>query len=157
VPPLRHRKEDIPLLAEYVLGKTSPPVRLSQEAGELLLTYSWPGNVRELLNTLERAAVMADEVILPTHLPSPIICRSLPDTLGKQKSSEEVLSLDDHLREMEKGMIMMALTRARGVQVRAAQLLGISPRSLWHRVKKYGIDPGTIKKLQILVLNLLNL
>ena len=151
VPPLRNRKQDIPLLAEYFLGKTLTPPALSPAARELLLAYSWPGNVRELQNTLERAAVMADNSILPAHLPPQIAGRLSPDACGRQElSSSSVLSVDDRLLEMEKGLIIEALKRAGGVQVKAAQLLGISPRSLWHRVKKHGVDTGALKNLQIL-------
>jgi transcriptional regulator with GAF, ATPase, and Fis domain len=151
LPSLRNRKEDIPLLAEYFLGKTSNSANLSPAASEVLLSYSWPGNVRELQNTLERAAVMAEDVILPAHLPLQITGRLLPGSRGKQElSEEEMSSIDDRLREMERGMIIEALKKAGGVQVKAAQLLGISPRSLLHRVKKHSIDTGALKKLQIL-------
>jgi transcriptional regulator with GAF, ATPase, and Fis domain len=150
VPPLRNRKEDIPLLAEHFLGKASNPVTLSPAARELLLAYSWPGNVRELQNTLERAAVMADDLIQPEHFPLQISGEVLGHSFEKQELSEKLPSIDDHLREMEKRMIIEALMRAGGVQVKAAQLLGINPRSLWHRVKKLGIDTGPFKKLQVL-------
>jgi transcriptional regulator with GAF, ATPase, and Fis domain len=148
LPPLRNRKEDIPMLAEYFLGRASDPPRLSPAASELLLAYSWPGNVRELQNSLERAAVMAEDVVLPAHLPLQMAGGILPGAVGNEGSSEDIPSLDDRLREMEKGMIIKALRKAGGVQVKAAQLLGISPRSLWHRVKKHSIDTGALKGLQ---------
>ena len=91
---------------------------------------------------------MADDVVLPAHLPLQITGGILPGALGNQESSEEILSIDDRLREREKGMTVEALKMAGGVQVKAAQLLGISPRSLWHRVKKHSIDPGSLKGLQ---------
>jgi transcriptional regulator with GAF, ATPase, and Fis domain len=145
LPPLRNRKEDIPLLADYFLRKASDPTKLSPAALELLLAYSWPGNVRELQNTLERAVVMAEDLILPVHLPLQMTGKILADSNIKQGLPKETDSIDDRLREMEKGMIIDALRRTGGVQVKAAQLLGISPRSLWHRVKKHGLDPGTLK------------
>ncbi|HQN18634.1 MAG TPA: sigma 54-interacting transcriptional regulator [Syntrophobacteraceae bacterium] len=148
LPPLRDRKEDIPLLADYFLGRTSDAVGLSPEASELLLAYSWPGNVRELQNALERAAVMADSMIRPSHLPSVITSGSLMDDLEKRALPEGELSIDDRLRGIERGIILEALRRAGGVQVKAAQLLGISPRSLWHRVKKLEIDIGAFKELE---------
>ena len=148
VPPLRNRKQDIPLLAEYFLEKPSTR-SFHRQPTKLLLAYSWPGNVRELQNTLERAAVMADDEVLPAHLPFQItVCKSFSGPSGKDERSGSLFALDDRLREMEKGMIIEALKRAGGVQVKAAQLLGISPRSLWHRVKKYGVDTGALKKLQ---------
>jgi transcriptional regulator with GAF, ATPase, and Fis domain len=148
LPPLRNRKEDIPLLADYFLRKVSDPAKISPAALELLFAHSWPGNVRELQNTLERAVVMVEDLILPVHLPLEIAGRILTESNMKQGLSKETDSIDDRLREMEKGMIMDALRRAGGVQVKAAQLLGISPRSLWHRVKKHGLDPGALKNLQ---------
>lgn len=152
LPALRNRKEDIPLLTRYFLERLSSSVTLSETAGELLVAYSWPGNVRELQNTLERAAVMADDQILPAHLPQALRATgsSLEGASGRQESPGCNSSLDARLQEMEKGLIIEALRRAGGVQVKAAQFLGISPRSLWHRVKKYAIDTGHLKKLQIL-------
>jgi transcriptional regulator with PAS, ATPase and Fis domain len=142
LPSLRERREDIPLLTEYFLGKMDKSVEVSQKVMKLLLSYGWPGNIRELQNVIERAAVMAEEGSIETgHLPaglageSPVTARGMDDTLP----------LDDRLGEIEKGMIIEALTRSGGIQARAAQILGINQRSLWHRIKKYNIDPSTFK------------
>ena len=139
VPPLRDRKEDIPLLAEHFLQNAPKSAQLSASALDLLMGYPWPGNVRELQNALTRAAVVCDGVIEPGHLP--------PDLAGglTSVSVPDEAGLDDRLKEMEKGMIVEALRQTNGVQVRAAKKLGINERSLWHRIKKYGIDVSAFK------------
>ena len=144
LPPLRERREDIPLLAEYFLSRASKPVKISSAALQSLIGYSWPGNVRELQNTIERAAVMAENGLIQIHhIPNQITggvvgqaVNELPDTA----------SIDDRLQEIERKMIIAALIRADGIQVKAAQILGIKERSLWHRIKKYDIDVMAIKK-----------
>jgi transcriptional regulator with PAS, ATPase and Fis domain len=90
---------------------------------------------------IERAAVFADKTIEATHLPASLTTE-LPSVDGV---FEHAGSLDERLDEIEKGMIIEALRRAGGIQARAAQLLGINPRSLWHRIKKYRIDVATLK------------
>jgi transcriptional regulator with PAS, ATPase and Fis domain len=111
---------------------------------QLLMGFHWPGNVRELKNVIERAAVMAEEgVIEPQHLPSQISGGLVGQAM---QEVPEQANLDDRMAEIEKRFIIDALTRADGVQVKAAQILGIKERSLWHRVKKYNIDVTTIKK-----------
>lgn len=147
LPPLRVRPEDIPLLATHFLERFGPGLTISTEALQLLMAYSWPGNVRELRNTLERAAVLAGEqgVVLGEHLPAQVRLvatsepqlPSLPETRAK--------NLDERLEEIEKSLIIAALIKTHGVQVRAADILGIKERSLWHRVKKFGLDPTSYK------------
>ena len=144
MPPLRERREDIPFLAEYFIGRSGRPVRISPPALQCLIGYSWPGNVRELQNTMERAAVMADNgLIEPRHIPPQITGGVVGQTMSELP---DAATIDDKLQEIEKRMIIDALLRADGVQVKAAQFLGIKERSLWHRVKKYGIDVTAIKK-----------
>ncbi|MFQ5827580.1 MAG: sigma-54-dependent transcriptional regulator [Candidatus Methylomirabilia bacterium] len=146
LPPLRERVGDIPLLVERFLQEIADTedrnVRgLSGEAMERLMAYFWPGNVRELRNCIERAAIMAEgELIqkedLPLHLHP-----SAPAT----ESSAAAGSLDERLAALERERIIEALREARGVQAVAAKRLGINERSLWYRVKKYGIDPERFK------------
>ncbi len=143
LPPLRERREDIPLLAMNFLVKyrqgTKRPLRgVSPEGMELLLRYDWPGNVRELENAVERAVAMESSEILTAE--------SLPDKLrgGKPDAGEEgqrsPLDLDATTARVEKEMLEDALRRRGGVQVRAAELLGISLRSFRYRAKKYGVE-----------------
>jgi transcriptional regulator with GAF, ATPase, and Fis domain len=142
LPALRERREDIPLLTEYFLEKMDKSVEVSQKVMKLLLSYGWPGNIRELQNVVERAAVMAEEGSIETgHLPAGLAGAS-PVTA---QVMDDALPLDDRLTEIEKGMILEALTRAGGIQARAAQILGINQRSLWHRIKKFNIDVSSLK------------
>jgi len=144
LPPLRERREDIPILAEYFLSKASKPVKISSAALQSLIGYTWPGNIRELQNTIERAAVMAENGIIQVyHIPPQITGGVVGQAVNELP---ETATIDDRLQEIEKKMIIDALIRADGIQVRAAQILGIKERSLWHRIKKYDIDVATIKK-----------
>jgi len=144
IPALRERSEDIPLLVENFLNNYCPHISITDSALQALMTYPWPGNVRELQNTLERAAIMASDkgIIDTAHLPAEIT-----GGLGSPiiPSSAENISLDEKLAHIEKDLIIEALRQTRGVQKKAAELLGIKARSLWHRIKKYGID---VKKLK---------
>jgi transcriptional regulator with GAF, ATPase, and Fis domain len=144
LPPLRERREDIPFLIEHFLEKSGKDLTVSHRAMQLILGYGWPGNIRELQNVIERAAVFADKTIEAAHLPAALTA----ELSSVDGGSEHAGSLDERLGEIERGMIIEAITRAGGVQARAAQLLGINPRSLWHRIKKYRIDVSTLKKLQ---------
>jgi len=149
LPPLRERKEDIPLLADYLLQNAPKKVAISSMALQMLVAFSWPGNIRELKNTIESASVIAENgTIEPAHLPAKIA-----GTFDQnQKMSVKItanISLDERLREIEKNMIIDALKKTGGVQVRATELLGINQRSLWHRIKKHGIDVKSIKSYDL--------
>ncbi|MEW6217971.1 MAG: sigma-54 dependent transcriptional regulator [Thermodesulfobacteriota bacterium] len=145
VPPLRERRrDDIPILVEHFLAQAPRPARLDDGALQALVNYSWPGNVRELKNTVERASLICEEgLITLAHLP-PAMVQAAPAPAAAGEADPGA-SLDARLGALEKGMIIEALKRTGGVQVRAAALLGINQRSLWHRVKKYGIDVAALK------------
>jgi len=145
LPQLRERRGDIPFLFERFLEQTEKEIVVSQKAMQILLGYGWPGNIRELQNVIERAAVIAEGSIEPGHLPTTLFNEMPGSITGGTDGSR---SMDDRLAEIEKDMIMEALSRAGGVQARAAAILGINQRSLWHRVKKYEIDTASFKKLQ---------
>ena len=145
LPPLRER-EDITALADYFLKNASRAIKISPEAMDRLREYPWPGNVRELQSAIERAALIAESgIIEASHLPVNIV-----DSDDMKPSAEltEGESIDDQLKRYERRMIIRALLRADGKQIRAAQLLGIKERSLWHRVRKYEIDVSALKKRQ---------
>ncbi len=138
MPPLRERRDDIPLLVEHFIRKFNPSaaVRVSPDALAALTAYGWPGNVRELENVIERASVLkrGDTVTLA----------ELPDKLKKEKASVEniVLNLPDEgisLEELEKNLIIKALEKYKGNQTRAAEYLGITRPTLIYRMEKYGI------------------
>jgi transcriptional regulator with GAF, ATPase, and Fis domain len=148
LPPLRERKEDIPVLVQHFLEQMANPVTLSPQSLQILMAYSWPGNVRELQNTLERAAVLTDTgSIDPPQLPDQVT-GVIPNHVLQNPESLLSRPIDERLDDVEKGLIIEALSRSGGVQVKAAELLGINQRSLWHRIKKLGIDVETLKHQQ---------
>ncbi len=145
IPSLNERKEDIPLLVERFLEKTPKPAKIYSTAIQMLMNYEWPGNVRELQNTMERAAVMCEKGIIEVeHLPENLRA-GFPDNEIKDPETFESMSIDEKLTEFEKGLIGEALRETGGVQIRAADMLGINQRSLWHRIKKYDIDAASYK------------
>src|SRR5207248_1704983 len=147
LPPLRDRREDIPLLAEHFLAKYAEQMDkniagISHEAMELLLHHDWPGNIRQLENALERAvALETTPTILPDSLPAAIrgeLSKS-PAIPTVETLPESGFDLEAHVQEVERGYIAEALRRAGGVQVKAADLLGMSFRSFRYYVKKYNV------------------
>jgi transcriptional regulator with PAS, ATPase and Fis domain len=148
-PPLRERKEDIPVLVDHFLKRMPKPIEISSVALQMLMAYAWPGNIRELKNTIESAAVIAENgYIEPAQLPSKIAAGfGGPDAADYKLASS--LSLDDRLQEIERSIIVDALTKTGGVQTRATELLGINQRSLWHRIKKLNIDVKGTKNIEI--------
>jgi len=145
LPPLRERKEDIPLLVDYLLQNAPKQVAISSNILQMLVAFSWPGNIRELKNTLESASVIAEKgTIEPAHLPVKITGAFDHNHLTSANKATNI-SLDERLNEIEKSMIIEALKKTGGVQVRATELLGITQRSLWHRIKKHGIDVKGMK------------
>ncbi|MDH3253783.1 MAG: sigma-54 dependent transcriptional regulator [Acidobacteriota bacterium] len=145
LPPLRRRREDIPLLVEYFIKKYSAELgvgakRISQEAMRRLESYAWPGNVRELENVIERALALASS----DH----ITADEIPDYLrGKSASRkdwaelpEDGIDLESHLEGIRRELMAEALERSEGVQTRAAELLGITFRSFRYYAKKVGLS-----------------
>jgi DNA-binding NtrC family response regulator len=138
VPPLRERREDIPLLVEHALAslRARAPGRdrlaCSPFAMRLLRAHDWPGNVRQLLAVLERAAIHADfERIGAQHLPDEI--RTAPD--GRQAPRYRAASAGDG----ERAAILAALEASGGVLSRCAELLGMGRTTLWRKLRAYGI------------------
>jgi two-component system, NtrC family, response regulator PilR len=139
-PPLRERREDIPLLAEHFTLRFARQMgkgvaKVSQEAMQLLRAFSWPGNVRQLENVIERAvALETTEAVLPERL---------PDSIRSPQRSEPLpaigngFSLDDFMLSVEARLLNEALERAAGDRAQAAQLLGISSRSLRYLIQKH--------------------
>jgi DNA-binding NtrC family response regulator len=146
VPPLRDRKDDIPLLARHYLSQFATRFKkktvksLAPETEELLRSYLWPGNIRELRNLVERLVVLESaEMLLPEHLPNWLMGPSsvishAPD--GKFTLPESGISLD----ELEKDLILQALERTKNNKAQAAKLLKISYDTLRYQVKKFGLE-----------------
>jgi DNA-binding NtrC family response regulator len=101
-----------------------------------------------LQNILERAAVLTDSgIIAPPHL-AVHISGAVPAQVYQNPEATQAKSIDERIDEVEKGLIIEALSRSGGVQVKAAEFLGINQRSLWHRIKKLGIDVDSLKNQQ---------
>jgi transcriptional regulator with PAS, ATPase and Fis domain len=138
LPPLRDRREDIPLLAETFLDEFSqvhrrPSKRISREALRLLVSYDWPGNVRELRNVMERLTVtVQDDTILPAHLPAGVQFKGTT-------SKVVTLPLGRPMREIEREVIRRTLQEITSHREKAASILGISPRALHYKLKRYGL------------------
>lgn len=140
LPALRERSEDIPMLAAHFLATLSetvgkPVSGFSPAALSAMSAHSWPGNIRELHNCVERALIVAKNPVIDVQ--------DLPRDLfeGQRRSGGDALprDLDAELERIERDFILEALRRSNGVQVKAARMLGIAERSLWHRIKKLGI------------------
>lgn len=143
IPALRERKEDIILIANYFLESLPGMPRLSNSSLQKIIGYSWPGNVRELKNVLEHASILSEKGIIDTqHLPA-LAGKDMPDV-----NLDAGMSIDDRLNLLEKEIIIEALKKTGGIQVKAAGILKINQRSLWHRIKKLQIDVESIKNLQ---------
>jgi Nif-specific regulatory protein len=143
LPPLRERKDDIMLLADFFLEKFEKEnnkhiSRISTPAIEMLTRYHWPGNVRELENCIERAVLLCDsDVIRSEHLPPSLQMADKSIPSGKQ-------SMPEITANMEKELIIDSLKRCSGKQRNAALDLGITERILGYKIKKYGIAPRYI-------------
>lgn len=153
LPPLRQRKDDIPLLVNFILKRKvsgeNPPV-ITPEVMQLLMDYHYPGNVRELENILERAVVFGGEVLLAEHLPE-VLKDPEADPAFKEKTKgfeTEIIidenldfpvKLDDMLADIERRYLEVALLQSKGIKKKAAALLGINFRSFRYRLQKFGI------------------
>ena len=141
VPPLRERKEDIPILAEHFAesfckAQGMAPLAIPRETMDFIKEYSWPGNIRELKNAIEAAIVVSnDGVLTPDDLQ--VAPASKPG-----KARQEAMSLD----ESEKLAIIRALEKSNWVQKDAAPLLGVSRRALNYKIQKYAIEIPTRRK-----------
>jgi transcriptional regulator with GAF, ATPase, and Fis domain len=149
LPPLRERKEDIPVLVDHFLKQLPKPIEISSVALQMLMAYSWPGNIRELKNVVESSAVIAENnYIEPAQLPAKVTAGFGAADSSAERRLPANLTLDERLREVERGIIVEALTKTGGVQARASELLGINQRSLWHRIKKLNIDAKSTKNVE---------
>jgi len=147
LPPLRDRKDDIPLLTQHFLNKygednRKPALELAPEALDLIGAYDWPGNVRELENVIERAVVLtsAQKIgadLIPEHVRKP----STPQLPPQFVVPPEGISFKDVITDFEKRLIESTLEAAGGVQKRAAELLHIKPTTLNEMIKRYDIRP----------------
>jgi two-component system response regulator PilR (NtrC family) len=150
LPPLREKKEDIPFLARHFLKKFSEELNksisgISPEALQILLDYDYPGNVRELQNMVERAVALET-----THELTGQNLRSYMDEHLQLKKGlvdldlpEEGLDLEKLVEEIERSLLVKALSRTNGIKKKAAELLGINFRAMRYRLEKYGLSDGS--------------
>jgi two-component system response regulator HydG len=140
LPPLRDRREDIPLLAEGFLqrgavARGEPVKRLSEAASTALIEYQWPGNVRELENALERAVILT----LGTTIDVP----ALPERVTERRSEPlvaERTATNPTLETIERAYIEWVLSSEQGNKTRAAEVLGIDPSTLHRKLARYGVE-----------------
>ena len=144
IPPLRERKEDIPLLVAHFIKKYNQAIGknvtgIHPKALEVLLDYRWYGNVRELENTVERAIVLADGTeIEKKDLPADI--QGFQEKAQAPPATEEECSIKKASKSLEINLIQRALKRTKGNHTHAARLLEISHRALLYKIKEYGIE-----------------
>jgi len=141
LPPLRERQADVGHLAGFFLARFcqelgKPAPALAPATCELLEQYAWPGNVRELQNLMERAAVLAtgpeiDPNFFRLLLPQP--------SNGNGDSAGDTLALEPAVEQVERKLILRALSAANDNKAQAARLLGVSERTLWYKLKRYGL------------------
>jgi Nif-specific regulatory protein len=139
MPPLRERKTDILLLADFFLEKYSKENqkdirRLSTPAIDMLMQYHWPGNVRELENCIERAVLLCEGAVIHSY--------HLPPTLqtGKESDTIPVLSLEESVSSLEREMIIDALKNTQGNMAKAANMLHVTERKFTYKAQKYGVN-----------------
>ena len=146
IPPLRERRDDIPLLAETLvvrasarLGLSTPT--LSPAAMEALVAASWPGNVRQLEHALERAVILAQGMhIRPEDLPPEVLPTRAAAATPASVADEEDLSIKVRTALLERDLIVRALQRTGGNRTHAAKLLEISYKALVYKIREYGVD-----------------
>ncbi|NOY85717.1 MAG: sigma-54-dependent Fis family transcriptional regulator [Deltaproteobacteria bacterium] len=159
VPPLRERREDIPVLSEHFLRVFAeesghPPKRLSKDARALLIGYPWPGNVRELMNTIRRASVLTQGQVIQTedleldgiekdgdgeNSFEEVLRARIGEIVSTWSNLEEGDLYDQLLTRMEKPLFELTLEASGGNQFRAARILGINRNTLRERLRKYGL------------------
>ncbi|HPE07245.1 MAG TPA: sigma-54 dependent transcriptional regulator [Smithellaceae bacterium] len=135
IPPLRERREDIPLLIEAMLKKLGyPGVRVSPEAMELLMAYDWPGNVRELENVLQQTLLLSPFVV--------ILPENLPDRFRQKKEKKKSNGSSDMtpLEEVQREQILQTLKATSWNQSKAAEILGIDRKTLRMKIRRYGLQ-----------------
>ncbi len=143
IPPLRERRDDVPILVDHFLKKyAGDKKQFSENAIELLENYQWKGNVRELENIIERVVLLCDsEIIGVEHLPEEIGSVSTAERISVHSGG---IDFEKIMEDTEKAYLLRALEKTNGVKTEAAKLLNLTFRSFRHKLKKYGIEKKII-------------
>jgi len=144
LPPLRERKEDIPLLVKHFLDIYSKENKkeildITEDVMEILINYDWPGNIRELENLIERAVVLTKSKLITRESLPPFIFVSQKESKAHTSLNNE-LNLKENIQTFQKKAIISALKQTKGIQKKAAKLLGIKPTTLNEMIKRLNID-----------------
>lgn len=150
IPPLRDHKSDLPLLFSYFARRNAQPGKapsgISPRAWAVLADYSFPGNIREFAHAVEHACILAQgKEIDVTHLPPDIVGGSATASVATPLVSGEVRALGIAADEFEREYILRALNVTKGKRLKTAELLGISRRNLWLKLRKHGISDGELE------------
>jgi len=145
LPPLRHRKEDIPVLVKHFLEiysreNNKEAVGLANEVWEMLDRYHWPGNIRELENLIERAVVFTKTKIIDRSSLPPFHLAARPPLSSAEPAAAATMNFKEQLQAFQRQVIVDALRRSRGVQKQAAKMLGLKPTTLNEMIKRLGVD-----------------
>ncbi len=138
MPPLREKREDIPILAQHFLKKYNAENNcnkegFSQKVYELFMEYDWPGNVRELENFIERAVVTAKgKILAPRDFPREL-------SFGKIEMPTDEIKVGTTVHEAERKLILKTLKAQNGNRTKAAEILGITTRTLRNKLNEYGV------------------
>ncbi len=146
LPPLRDRLDDVPVLARALLEDLNRKhgtqvIDIAPDAMDLLRHHRWPGNVRELRNALERAVILAaDGIVLARHLPPSVVPAAVREAVVTESASEEFLVLPSGttIDDAERALVKRTLILTKGNKTRAAEVLGISLKTLFNKLKGYG-------------------
>ena len=163
IPPLRKRREDIPVLLDHFINsyakkKKKEPLKVSSEAMDAIMHYRWPGNVRELENLVERIVILDDDGIvtvedLPERFSSGALTAEHPSVSSGGHTSDIALpdagvDINAILDDVERSLIVQAMQKAGGVKKKAAELLGLNRTTLLEKLKKKGIETQILDKTQ---------
>ena len=145
LPPLRERKEDVPLLTKHFLG---PDWAIEPQALQAIERYDWPGNIRQLINVVDRAKILADDhEVLLEDLPHEVVAGVAEKSSAPSPAVVDLSNLQtDDLSALQRAHVVEVLNRERGNKARAARALGVNRRSLYRMLEKYGLHTTDASK-----------
>jgi transcriptional regulator with PAS, ATPase and Fis domain len=149
LPLLKERKEDVPLLVKHFLDTYSKEnekeiLGVTDDVMEILMSCDWPGNIRELENLIERAVVLTKSKLISRENLPPFLLASQEETRAVASVNNE-LNLKENIQTFQKKAIISALKQAKGIQKKAANLLGVKPTTLNEMIKRLNIDISNLR------------